>query len=377
MAEEKKDGMMALTEVKTGELAVSYDQARAQKEIEGAIVSAKRFPRDEMTMLTRILKACQRPMFAAKARYIFPRGKTDVSGGSVKLAREMARLWGNIRYGFEVVRDDDISRKLRGVACDLESNATVVMEVEFKKLVLRKPKDANGNTYGKAEWVVPDERDLRELTNRHGAILERNCIFKLMPPDFVIDAEEECKKTSKGEIKQDREGILKKLVKAFDELAITPAMIEGRYGYPVAQLTEDDIDELRGIFESIKDGNSKRDEYFGVKKADTATGSIGLDDLTPGEVPHKEIRDVPGLVEKIKADLEGEDIPVDNRELINQLKALYGKGLVLRDDLTASINLSEYDVMKDPANIRENIKSSKATEWKNGIGKLIAWLEKE
>ena len=110
------------------------------------------------------------------------------------------------------------------------------------------------------------------------------------------------------------------------------------------------------------------------------TGSISIEDLTPApeatpEVPHKEIRDVPGLVEKLKADLQGEDIPVDNRELVNQLKALYGKGLVLRDDLSAAINLCDYDAMKDPANIRDCIKSNKATDWKLGIVRLIAWLE--
>ena len=40
----------------------------------------------------------------------------------------------------------------------------------------------------RTEWTVPDERDLRELTNRRGAICVRNAILALVPPDLVEDA---------------------------------------------------------------------------------------------------------------------------------------------------------------------------------------------
>jgi hypothetical protein len=65
----------------------------------------------------------------------------------------------------------------------------------------------------------------------------------------------------------------------------------------------------------------------------------------------------------------------DNLHIIRQLMGLHNKPLVLRDDLAAALNLSEYDLGADPANIRDYVKSSKATEWKVGIGKLITWLQ--
>ncbi len=50
------------------------------------------------------------------------------------------------------------------------------MEIDdtFRKKIQRK-RD------GQTVWVTPDERDLRELTNKRGAILERNCLLKLQP----------------------------------------------------------------------------------------------------------------------------------------------------------------------------------------------------
>jgi hypothetical protein len=359
MAEEKKDTMMAMEVRQTGELAVSYDQARAQKEIEGAIVLSKRFPRDEMTMLTRIQRACQRPAFAEKARYVFPRGGAEISGPSVNLAREMARLWGNIRFGLEVMRDDDDSRKVRAFAWDMESNTTVYSETEFKKLIYRK----------KEGWVVPDERDLRELTNKHGAIAVRNCILQLIPPDFIEDAMNECKQTLRGTLGKGRDEILKKLVKAFDELAITPAMIEARYGYKIAALTEDDIDELRGIFESIKDGNSKRDEHFGAKKMEVETGAINLADLKPAKA---EVEPPTPIVEKLKEEFDAEVVEPETAVPWDQIKKIPLAQLTEQNVLDV-VNMLNYPLTgADPKGIRKMLPKY----LKAAIEKLEAW-EKE
>jgi hypothetical protein len=84
----------------------------------------------------------------------------------------------------------------------------------------------------------------------------------------------------------------------------------------------------------------------------------------------------PSTIDKLKEEFAGEDVPTDNRAIINQIRPLYNKALVLRDDLSAAMNLSNYDAGADPANIRNEIKSNKATDWKTGIGRIIAWLEK-
>ena len=208
---------------------------------------------------------------------------------------------------------------------------------------------------------------MRELTNKHAAIAIRNSILQLLPPDFIEDAMEQCKITLRGTIGKGRDEILKKLVKAFDELAITPAMIESRYGYPVAQLTEDDIDELRGIFESIKDGNSKRDEYFGAKKQEKETGSISLEDLTPAPI------------EKLYRDLNGEDVPgtPDSEDAAPETAVPWGQlAKIPADKMTEQnvldvCNMLNYPLTgDDPQGIS---KLTKSKHFKFALEKLEKW----
>jgi len=71
--------------------------SREQHEIQAAIISAKKFPRDENQAYAKAIKSVQRPSMAESATYNFPRGGKSISGPSVDLARELARCWGNIR----------------------------------------------------------------------------------------------------------------------------------------------------------------------------------------------------------------------------------------------------------------------------------------
>ena len=148
------------------ELSVAGSTAKQQAEIQAAVVMARRYPRDEGMAIDRIKTACKRPAFADAAAYRYPRGKKRdgtpnmIVGPSINLAREMGRCFGNIRVGQDVLRDDDETRLIEAYAWDLETNYRTTEQVQFKKLIYRK----------KDGWVQPDERDLRELTNRLGAI---------------------------------------------------------------------------------------------------------------------------------------------------------------------------------------------------------------
>src|SRR5205085_986190 len=140
--------------------------------------------RNELMAFQQLAVACKRLSFAEQSSYAFPRGGQTVSGPSVHLARAAARVWKNLQYGVRITRDDDDSRQIQAFAWDLETNVKVTGEDDFKKLVYRK----------KDGWVKPDERDLRELTNRRGAILVRNCILQILPKDLIEDARDECTK---------------------------------------------------------------------------------------------------------------------------------------------------------------------------------------
>jgi hypothetical protein len=259
------------------ELAPTGAAAEKQFEIQSAIVIAKKFPRNEDAAFEKLMKAAKRVSFAEDAAYSFPRGNTTVEGPSINLAREAARVWGNVRFGLDIIRDDEESRQIRAWAWDMESNVRVSAEDDFKKLVQRKQK--GGGTL----WVKPDERDLRELTNRRGAILVRNCLLQIVPKDLIEDAMSRCKDTIRNGAEKDPETARKRLILAFSEINVSPEMLESALGHKLAECSPVEIAELRKVYKSIADGNSTWKEYTAPHETKAPEkGSLNVNDLKPG-----------------------------------------------------------------------------------------------
>lgn len=267
------DGIETTTEI-SNELQATPESQRAIAEIRGAILMARHFPRDEDRAVAKVVSMCKRLGFAEEASYSFPRGSTTVEGPSVVLARGIASAWGNIRYGKRVLRDDGETILIEAFAWDVETNTFITDQDEFKSLVQRK-RD------GQTKWVTPDERDKRELINRRGAICIRNCLLQVLPKDVVDKAFEDCKRTVKKGVSENREDIIRAIIAAFDEYGVTKEQIEGWIAglrhvdeVSIRAITEDEVVQLRGILTSIKDGNSSPSDYFGKPKS-TATHEKG------------------------------------------------------------------------------------------------------
>jgi hypothetical protein len=244
------------TGIQTREVGAVAASAREEAEIKAAIFLARQFLRDEAAAYTKIMRSCQRPGLAEEAVYSFPRGGQTVKGPSVNLAREIARCWGNIRYGLRVVSVTEDMVHIRGYAYDMETNAYVEHEDEFAKRIYRKNKG----------WVEPDERDLRELINRRGAILVRNAILQVVPSDIVEAAQREAEQTmikaAKGELKQSKEEAIRRLALAFSNIAVTTDMLSAYLKHPLENASPEEVANLRSVYKSIMDGNSKREDYF-------------------------------------------------------------------------------------------------------------------
>ncbi len=254
----------------TTELVPTASAAAVEQEIKAAITVALRFPRNEDRAFEKLMRSCRRPAFAEDAAYSFPRAGADITGPSIYLAREAARVWGNIRHGLNVVADDDETRTIEAWAWDLETNTKVFAQDTFKKLIYRK----------KGGWIKPDERDLRELTNRRGAILKRNCILEIMPTDLIDEARKMAVETLQKGASADPEAARKKIIMAFSSIGTTPEMLEQKLGHPLAQCSPAEIAELRQIYKSIADGNSTWGEY--VKDAQPAPSArVSMEDLKP------------------------------------------------------------------------------------------------
>ena len=110
-----------LTVQKSG--AVMVEENRAMAEVKAQVFMARQFPRDAIAATDRILAECDRLKLAEKAVYSFPRGNTQVSGPTIRLAEAIQRAWGNMMSGLiEVERTEDSSAML-AYAWDLETNS--------------------------------------------------------------------------------------------------------------------------------------------------------------------------------------------------------------------------------------------------------------
>lgn len=262
------------------ELAAAGVQSAALAEVQAAFAMALRSPRNEDDAFGRVIAAAKRPSFQQTAVYRYPRGGQEIKGPSVNLAREFARAWRNVRYGFYVVSESEDTCHVRGFAWDIESNMKVEQDASFKLLVYRK----------KGGWQTPDERDKRELVNKHGAICERNCLLKILPRDMVEDVMFEIEKNQRQHITNDLEQHRRRVVAAFASLNVSATAVEAYVGHPLSELSPEEVLALRQIYQSIRDGNARWSEYVeqrGDKAKRTTETSGTLDSLVADAVAGK------------------------------------------------------------------------------------------
>ena len=244
-------GVMAqLDNINQGTVAI--EASRAIAEAQGKLVIAKRFPRDEVTAYAKAMEACQRPTMAEKAFYSFPRGGQTVEGPTIRFAEELARCWGNIDYGIKELSQDDGKSEMQAYAWDLETNAQSVQN--FTNPHMRE--------VGKKMQTLTSQRDIYENNANMATRRLRSRILAILPSWFVEDAIAECKKTLAGQNETPLVDRVKKMVVQFAKLGVTQEQIETRLKKKIDTMNADDFVEYVGIYNAIKQGESKIAEWF-------------------------------------------------------------------------------------------------------------------
>lgn len=235
------------------EVAIS----RQAQEVQAAMVIAQRFPRDINRAFTRAIEDCKRKSLAEKAAYSYPRGKETVTGPSIRLAEAIAKAWGNIDFGvIELERKSPVG-SLAGESTvmtyswDLETN--VRSQNVFTVAHKRNTKQGSYN--------LTDERDIYEMVANYASRRKRANILSTVPADFVDKCLEQCRLTLKNTVEPlvDR---IRKMVLAFKDVGVSQEMLEQRLGHKLDVTTADEIIDLFGIFNSIKDGHADRKDFF-------------------------------------------------------------------------------------------------------------------
>ncbi len=247
---------MAVGRSVTAEMVTS----RQTQEVQGQIIMAKKFPRDEIAARNRILTACQRKRLAEQAEYEYKRGTSKVTGTSIRLAEAMAQNWGNLDFGFVELEQRNGESQVMAYCWDLETNTrqTKIFTVPH----IRETKSGN--------YPLTSSRDIYEMVANQAARRVRACILGIIPGDIQEEAVEQCRKTlADGEKLPLKDLIAGVLRTAKEEYAVPQESLEKYIGCKADSFSMNDLIRLKKVFNSIKDGMAKREEIFelpGVEK---------------------------------------------------------------------------------------------------------------
>lgn len=235
-------------------VAMEAEKARAVQKIQAALAIAKRFPRDQISALSRIMTECQRPALAEKAEYRYPRGGEQVKGPTIRLAEVIARHWGNCKYGFRELEQEDGSSTVEAYCWDLETNTEVTREFTVSHSLRLKD--------GKTKFLK-DPRDIYEMVANQAQRRVRACILEVIPGDVIDKALAQCRKALEkggGEPMADR--IARLVINFQKELAVPKDAIEKFLGHAADIMNAEELVDLTAIYNSIKEGHAKRTDWF-------------------------------------------------------------------------------------------------------------------
>lgn len=265
----------ALAERKQTGGMMEVASSRQAQEVQAAMVIAQRFPRDTTKALTRVLEDCKRKSLAEKALYSYPRGGQTVTGPSIRLAEAVAKAYGNLDFGvIELEKKQGLGNvpgesTLMSYCWDLETNtrSTKVFTVAHK----RDTRDGSKK--------LTDERDIYEISANNGARRLRACILSVIPADIVEAAVEQCRKTMKSNVGPLIDKI-REMVLGFKGLGVSQEMLEKYLGHQIDLTNHDEIVELQGVFNSIRDGLASREDFF-----EMGTPPVNADAGTQDQAP--------------------------------------------------------------------------------------------
>jgi hypothetical protein len=246
---------------------------------------ARRFPRDPIKAMDRILSACTRLSLAEHALYSYSRGGQEISGPSIRLAEVLAQNWGNLDFGMREVEQRAYAGRpgestMVSYCWDLETNVRDerVFQVKHER------HSRQGVTR------LTDARDVYEAVANQGARRLRACILAIIPGDVVEAAIEQCETTLLAKADTSPEAV-GKLVKAFEQFNVTREMIEARIQRRIDTIRPAQVIQLRKVWSSLNDGMSVAADWFQALKV-----------AEPMEAPPAEVKGSEGLKQKLRPD---------------------------------------------------------------------------
>lgn len=245
-----------------------------RSELDMQIVTAKKYPRsiekfrqDALSMAT-IDKETAASCFYKLKRTSQGGGSTFIEGPSVRLAEVIASAWGNLTFGARIVNEDHRFVTAQGIAIDLERNVRTSIEVS------RRITSKDGKRFSEDMVAV--------TKNAACAIALRNAIFKAVPFTYAKQIYEEAKKVAIGNVKtlEERRATM---IAQFAKMRVSSEQILTFCEKPsIEDVGLGDIENLIGVFQAIKEGETTIEEQFGASgKTKSSPDLPPAQELTP------------------------------------------------------------------------------------------------
>lgn len=306
--------------VAAGNAMATAESERAIQEVQAAMVIAKKFPRNPMEAMDRIINACTRVSLANSALYCYPRGGQEVTGPSIRLAEAMAQEWGNIQYGIRELSAENGMSTVEAFAWDMQTNTrqVKVFQVPHKRYSKNKV------------TTLTDPRDVYELIANQGARRMRACILGVIPGDVTESAVNQCEVTQQSAVEV-TPATIKAMVDAFTKhYGVTQEMIEKKLGKRAEAINAPQLLHLRKVYQSLKDGISKPSAWFDVTPVEDAeepkVSDLSVKKPASKKAPAEKTKPAPEVdaPEKSDGDGEGDDGEPDDENHSDDARGIFG-----------------------------------------------------
>lgn len=227
------------------------EKSRAIAEVQAAVTVAKQFPRDTNQALENMRELCSRLAVAQRAFYSVPKRG---SGLSVHIARELARLWGNVDYGVrELHRNDEAGEsEMQAWAWDQQENVR-----STRSFIVPHARMSN-----RQRVTLTDLGDVYLNNQNQGAKAVRECIFTMLPGWLKTEAEMLLRETLERGDGKPIEKRREDAVDRFAELDVNQAQLERYMRKELGRWGARDLAELEKAFMSITQDGIPVDEFF-------------------------------------------------------------------------------------------------------------------
>lgn len=319
------EGMSGAAEL----VASGFTLSRLENDVQMSI-SVQR-PRDEEKILAGAMKELTLyPSLAEEAIYSKPVGKDEnsgkmkyASGLSIRTAESLANRWGNNAYGCELAGETEDYAILTAVYLDYETNTRTVLQKRVSKSYKSRQKGV--------QRYSPDRFDIILAANQ--SKLLREAILRRLPAGLKREYELKAKEILSAKPIGERQ---EKVIQSFSGIGVKKEQLEKLIGKTMAQFNHEDMDNLIGYYNALKDGETTIDALI---EKQAATPTYDLDEKTLIELEdYFNILKTPPADRSMKlAKCKGNSAEVEalKKELMDAIKAMPPAGEALKPESMA------------------------------------------